>query len=146
MTFTATVSPSSATGTVQFFDGSTSLGSATLTGGSASVSTSSLSVGSHSITATYSEVCRSSCRTSAVFTQIVNQAATTTTVSSSPNPSTYGQNVTFTATVSPSSATGTVQFFDGSTSLGSATLTGGSASVSTSSLSVGSHSITATYS
>src|SRR5438093_272638 len=77
---------------------------------------------------------------------IVNKAATTTTIASSLNPSTSGQNVTFTATVSPPAATGTVQFFDGGTSLGTATLIGGSASVSTSALSVGSHSITATYS
>jgi len=146
VTFTATLSPSSATGTVQFFDGNISLGTAAVSGGSASISASALSVGSHSITATYSGDSNFTGSTSAAFTQIVNQAATTTTVSSSPNPSTYGQNVTFTATVSPLSATGTVQFFDGSTSLGSATLTGGSASVSTASLSVGSHSITATYS
>jgi hypothetical protein len=39
---------------------------------------------------------------------------TTTTLSSSANPSTYGSSVTFTATVSPSAATGTVTFKNGS--------------------------------
>jgi subtilase family serine protease len=72
-------------------------------------------------------------------------ARTTTMLGSSANPSTYGQSITLTATVSPSAATGTVQFLDGSTSLGSATLRNGTASLSTSSLSVGSHSITAQY-
>jgi len=75
----------------------------------------------------------------------VNKAATTTTVGSSQNPSTYGQSVTFTATVKPSSATGTVTFQDGSTILGTGTLSSGAATYATSSLSVGSHSITAVY-
>jgi len=66
------------------------------------------------------------------------------------NPSTVGQSVTLTATVSSGSGTpgGTVQFKDGSTSLGSAqTLNGsGQASLATTSLTQGSHTITAVYS
>jgi N-acetylneuraminic acid mutarotase len=46
--------------------------------------------------------------------------STTTGVASSANPSTYGTGVKFTATVSPSAATGTVTFLDGSTTLGTA--------------------------
>ena len=38
---------------VQFFDGASSLGTATLSGGTASLSTAALSVGTHSITAAY---------------------------------------------------------------------------------------------
>src|SRR5271157_153214 len=78
----------------------------------------------------------------------VNPAAvTTTTLTSSLNPSVYGQAVTFTAVVSAAlgTPTGTVIFFAGSTALGSATLANGNASLSTSSLSAGSHSITAAY-
>lgn len=71
--------------------------------------------------------------------------ATSTGVATSLNPSLYGDQVTFTATVTPSTATGTVQFFDGATLLGAATLSAGSASLGTSQLSVGSHSITAVY-
>jgi hypothetical protein len=146
VTFTATVSPSAATGTVQFFDGSTSLGTSSVSGGgTASLSTSILSAASHSITAAYSGDSIYSGNTSPALTQTVNKATTSTAVTSSLNPSTYAQSVTFTATVSPSAATGTVQFFDGSTSLGTAPLSGGKASLSTSSLSVGSHSITASY-
>ena len=71
---------------------------------------------------------------------------TTTTLACDTNPSIYGQNVTLTGTASPATVTGTVQFFDGSTSLGTATLSGGSCSLSTSVLFAGTHSITAVYS
>ena|GEM_PF-2278228 len=70
----------------------------------------------------------------------------TTSLSSSQNPSSAGQPVTFTATVSGFTPTGTVTFFDGGTPIGTATLTVGTASFTTSSLSVGNHSITAHYS
>ena len=72
-------------------------------------------------------------------------AGTTTTVSTSLTPSTYSQSVTFTAMVSPADATGTVTFYDGATTLGSAVLSTGSATLSTALLGSGSHSITAVY-
>lgn len=74
-------------------------------------------------------------------------AATSTTLASSLNPSSYGQSVTFTAAVTASSGTpaGTVIFYNGSTQIGSATLSGGNALLSTSSLPVGSDPITAAY-
>ena len=72
-------------------------------------------------------------------------ASSTTTLSSSLNPSQYNQNVTFTATVTPITATGTVTFkFDGTT-LVTTTLSGGAATYVTSTLSVGQHSVVATY-
>jgi hypothetical protein len=71
---------------------------------------------------------------------------TSTTLASSMNPSSQGQSVTFTATVTPASATGLVQFRDGNAVIGSAFLNAsGMATFSTSSLSGGSHSITAAY-
>ena len=70
---------------------------------------------------------------------------TTTALASSVNPSTFGASVTFTATVSPSAATGTVTFKDGATTLGTGTLSGGTATYSTSGLTTGDHSITAEY-
>ena len=77
----------------------------------------------------------------------VGAVPTTTTVVSSPNPSTFGQSVSFTAMVTANSGTpkGTVIFYDGSTSLGSATLLNGSASISSSALEAGSRSISAVY-
>jgi Bacterial Ig-like domain (group 3) len=147
VTFTASVSPSAATGTVQFFDGAVSLGTASLSGGSASLTTAALAVGTHSITATYSGDANFATSTSSAFSQTVSAAGTTTALTSSLNPSPFGQQVAFTATVSPSSGpTGTVQFFDGVSSLGTAALSGGSASLTTSALAVGTHSITARYS
>ncbi len=73
--------------------------------------------------------------------------ATTTSLIASLNPSTYGQNVTFTAAVSSEGATpaGTVTFKDGATTLGVGTFSGGVATYSTAALALGSHSITAEY-
>jgi hypothetical protein len=69
-------------------------------------------------------------------------------VTSSLNPSVYGQSVKFTATVHVSfgsTATGTVTFKDGATNLGTGTLSAGVATFTTSKLHGGSHSITASY-
>jgi hypothetical protein len=75
------------------------------------------------------------------------ETSTITTVSSSLNPSIYGQTVTFTAAVSSASGlpTGTVIFYDGSTAIGSATLVNRSTSISVSTLAAGSQPITAVY-
>jgi hypothetical protein len=73
---------------------------------------------------------------------------TTTTVVSSANPSSYGQPITLTATVSGSGGTptGSVRFdSDGNTLCAASTLVGGVATCATSALSAGSHAITATY-
>ncbi len=75
--------------------------------------------------------------------------STTTALGSSPNPSTYGQTVTFTATVSGPPSGGTVQFYFDSSPLGSPVAVNtstGTASYSTSLLTVATHSITADFS
>jgi hypothetical protein len=153
LTFTATVTSASGTptGTVTFFDGGTSIGTVTLSGNTATFTTSALTTGSHSITATYNGNATHAASTSSVLTQFVNAAppaTTTTTITSSNNPSTFGQSVTFTATVATASGTptGTVTFFDGATNIGSGTLSGNTATYTTSALSVGSHNITSVYS
>ena len=77
--------------------------------------------------------------------------ATSTALASSPNPSTVGQPVTLTATVTPATLavsgapTGTVTFKDGGAVLGTGTLAGAKATLLTSKLAKGSHSITAEY-
>jgi len=83
--------------------------------------------------------------------RIFVRPATTTSLTSTPNPSTVGQAVTLRATVSPvAPATGvpdgTVTFRDGAATLATATLVNGSASFVTSALATGSHSLTAVYS
>jgi uncharacterized repeat protein (TIGR01451 family) len=78
----------------------------------------------------------------------VNKYPTTTTLSSSLNPSQFGQAVTFTAQVTSAgpAPTGNVKFLDGTLAIGSATLSGGIAKLTKSTLAVGSHPITAQYS
>jgi Bacterial Ig-like domain (group 3) len=73
VTFTATVLPAKATGTVQFFDGATLIGTATLSSGSATLTTSSLSTGTHPITARYGGDVNDNGSTSAVLTQTVSR-------------------------------------------------------------------------
>jgi hypothetical protein len=148
-----------ATGSVSFSDGAVPLGSAPIvnTNGvlSASITTSTLGVGPHSIGAHYSgDTTHYLSADATLLSQLVNQAATTTALTSSLNPSNVGQAVTLTATVSVSSPgqgtpSGTVQFFDGSTLLGSSPVApaGGNVTATfvTSALSSGTHSLTATY-
>src|SRR5204863_1677762 len=81
--------------------------------------------------------------------QLVDRAPSTLLLSSNANPSMSGQTVTFTGSVqSPlgTRATGTVEFFDGTKSLGIAPMSNGVATFSTSSLSPGNHSITGFFS
>ena len=86
----------------------------------------------------------------AVLTYSGGSTSTSTTVSSSPTSSVYGQSVTFTATVEAGSqnvSNGTVTFTYGSTTLCSAvSLSNGTATCATSALPLGSDSVTATYS
>jgi hypothetical protein len=147
VTFTAAVTSGGGTptGSITFKDGSTTIGSGTLSGGGASMSTSTLAGGSHSITAVYAGDSTFNGSTSSALTQAVDKANSTTTVSSSLNPSKRGQTVTFTATVSPSSATGSVGFYDGTKLLSTKTLSGATASYSTSTLAAGLHTISAKY-
>jgi len=70
-----------------------------------------------------------------------------TTVVSSVNPSKVGHAIVFTASVAGNFTTGTVQFMDGATNLGTpVTLSGGGiAQLMTSTLTRGTHAITAVY-
>ncbi len=155
VTFTATVTGiSTPTGSVTFTDTTTStvLGAVALNGaGQAAVTTSSLTTGAHSVTADYSGDLPTFDPSSDTLTQNVNPKSTSTTaLSSSQNPSSFGQSVTFTATVTDpgghNTPTGSVTFKDGAATLGSGTLDGsGQTTFSTSALSVGPHSISAEY-
>jgi uncharacterized delta-60 repeat protein len=73
--------------------------------------------------------------------------ASSTSLTSSLNPSTFGVAVTFTATVNSTGGTptGTVTFKDGVNTLGTGTLSSGKAIFHTSTLAAGAHSITAAY-
>jgi hypothetical protein len=116
--------------------------------GTATFTTTTLPVSGspHTIAASYTPADTNFTGSSGSTLQIVKpQTATSTSLTSSQNPSQFGQLVTFTATVSGSGPpTGTVSFKDGGTVIGTGTLNGGVATFATSSLSVGSHSITVT--
>jgi hypothetical protein len=78
---------------------------------------------------------------------LIGAPTSAATLNSSPSTSAqFGQPVTLTATVNPSSATGTMTFFDNETVLGIATLAGGQASLSTTLLRAGQRSLKAYYS
>ncbi|SEF64823.1 parallel beta-helix repeat (two copies) [Bryocella elongata] len=154
VTFSASVTSQfgNPSGTISFYAGSTLLGSAaTNAGGTASMTAGSLTPGSYNITAVYSPTTEFASSTSAMVPLVVNGAQTTTKLSSTPNPSAFGQPISLTVSVtSPQSTaapTGTITIMDGSTVLGSGTLTPtGTYAFTTSALTVGSHSLTAIYS
>ncbi len=146
ITFTATV-PAQATGTITFYDGTISLGTAAITAGRATLMTSALAAGTHSITSQYGGDANFNSAASTAFAQVVNQAATSVTLAVTPNPVVAGNAVTMTATVT-AEATGTVTFFDDATALGTAPIGGTTATLvigTLSPLTPGAHNITAHY-
>lgn len=70
--------------------------------------------------------------------------ATTTTLSASPSSTVAGAEVALTATVAPGAA-GSIEFFDGAASLGSAPVDSGTAVLRTSSLGVAAHTVKAVF-
>ena len=75
----------------------------------------------------------------------VSFAADTISLNAAPSTSTLGQPVTLTTTVSPSTVTGQVTFFDGATVLGDAPLSSGTAALTTILLPAGTRSLRAYY-
>jgi probable HAF family extracellular repeat protein len=155
VTLTATVTSSAAgspSGTITFKQGQLVLGSAEIDNRQAKFNTSSLSAGSLSITALYSGDAQFASSTSAVITQTVNKVPSSASLASSPNPSTLGSAVLFSATVTTQNGTvptGTVTFKEGSTVLGIASLSAATpnlATFSSTTLSRGRHNIKAVYS
>ena len=125
VTFTATVSSASGTptGSVEFFDGAVSLGTAVISGGTAVLATTALNVGTHAVSGRYAGDSDFLSSGSSDVSVTVSSAQTTTTLASSQNPSPRRQLVTVTATVAalPPGAgtpTGLVQLFDGKKSIG----------------------------
>jgi Bacterial Ig-like domain (group 3)/Beta-propeller repeat len=150
VTFTAVVSSlaGTPTGKIKYLNGTTVLATLALTSGSAKYTTSKLPPGSNIMTAVYEGDSNNSGSTSAPVNQFV-LAATTTTLTSSPNPSAYGEVVIFTARVTSSIGAPpdgeTVTFKQGATVLGTGPLSGGTATLSKSTLGVGTKSVTAAY-
>ena len=150
--FTATVTSQfggSPTGTVTFKSGATTLGQGTVSNGQATLNFSFTSPGPSLIVASYSGDSTFAPSSSLPLKQKVLKAPTTTTLTSSLNPSQFGQTVKFTASVAGQyggTPTGSITFKDGQTVLAQVQLSGGVAHYKTSTLTTGKHHIWAVYS
>src|SRR5205823_14168296 len=135
------VTPVGAVNRVTFFSDGNPVGTAAVsaTTGLATLNVSNLLPGKHELTVDYQGDAHYEPSTSSAspYSQVVNSGPSSVTMTTDVNPSKYGQQVTLTATVTPSDASGTVEFFTGATSLGTATLSGGVASLATTALPVG---------
>ena len=116
--------------------------------GSVSYTTSNLAAGSYPVTVSFAAT-SSLLASSATLTEAIQPVATTTTLTAAPSPGVVNQAVALTATVIASAApvgAGSVTFYDGSATLGSAQLTAaGTASLSTTFASTGAHTLSAVY-
>jgi hypothetical protein len=132
------------TGTVNFTDGSTTLGTGNLVNGTATI-TGDFAAGTHSIVATYSGDATFATSASASSSVTADQTTTTSLVALSQDPI-AGQNVVLTSNVisSAGTPTGTMTFTDGSTTLGTVSIVNGSATI-TGNFIAGAHQILATY-
>ena len=155
VTMTATVTSAGGdtpTGVVTFSDTTTStvLGKGTLSGGVANLTTRAIPVGQNSLTASYAGSTNDGASNSTGVSQAVSAAASGTKLTSSLNPSSFGQTVALSAKVSSSfggPTSGTVTFTDGSTPLGTQPV---NSSTNTATLSIatllgGKHTIVAQY-
>jgi hypothetical protein len=89
-----------------------------------------------------------SASTSAIESPAIATAGASTSsvsLSVSPSPASFGKPATLTATVSPSSATGKVSFYDGANIIGVAPLSSGKATFTTSMLAAGVRTLSARY-
>jgi hypothetical protein len=154
VTFTATVTSSAGagvpTGTISFQKGGVTLGSGTVNGSGVATYTTTatqLTGGTDKITAVYNPDQNHAKSTSVAFSQTVNPEASSTAFTSSPNPSTVGQLVTLTATVSATvgTPTGNVVFKNGNTTLGTVALKSGVATLKYTFNTKGSYSLKAAY-
>jgi hypothetical protein len=136
----------SPTGQVIFKDDTTVLGTSGISGGTATVTARGLTVGVHYITAMYVGDSNYSATSSAPLVQTISKATAVINLTSSINPSVFGNTVTITAKITKG-ATGTILFTDGENTIGSGLVNGDSSAViSTANLAAGLHTITAIYS
>jgi hypothetical protein len=139
------------TGTVEFRAFANILGSANLVNGQATLIVSNLPAGIYDLTANYTGDPNYAPSRSGTKQHTVNKAATTTALQVTPAETTFGQQVTFTATLVPAFAgpivpTGTVTFFDRDNPIATVTLTNGTAVFSSTTLPGGVRYVTAKYS
>ncbi|WP_181818941.1 Ig-like domain-containing protein [Rhodococcus sp. AG1013] len=148
VTLSVAMTPSNASGTVQFKDNGSNIGSpVTVSGGQASLQHTFTATGAHSITADF--VAGSGSVNSSAAAQTVTVAdpdvATSLTVAA-PASAETGASVDLSATVSPSNAQGSVQFsVNGSPAGAAVPVSGGSATLPHTFGAAGSYSVTAEF-
>jgi hypothetical protein len=146
---TASVSPSSATGSLTFYNENLPAQTSSVVNGQATFILGSIAIGLHSFSAFYSGDNTYAASGSEVLLEEVDPIPTSTTLSSTMNPTTAGRNVTLVATVSATvgapPSPGMVTFSNGSTVIGTSSVVNGRASLTTS-FSSGTYSLTAMYS
>jgi hypothetical protein len=138
--------------TVSFFNGTMLIGTASVNAsGVATLTTVFNAVGTFALHAEFAGDANYAASISPDQSHVVNQAATTTAVVSTPNPSSVGESVTLSATVSVTTPgggtpTGSVEFFNGATSLGTGMLNAsGVATLGTSFANAGTFQLHAVY-
>jgi phosphate ABC transporter phosphate-binding protein len=152
-TLTATISPPGVAGSVQFKDGSGSIGGPVAVSADSASTTTTLAPGTHSLTAVFTptDLTGTHGSTSAAVFAVVSAPPgakpTATAFMVTPSGSVIqGTPVILVAQVRPANATGTVQFKDGDTELGMPRpVIGGFALTVTSKLTKGTHSLTAVF-
>jgi hypothetical protein len=134
------------TGTVIFYDGANSIGTATIRDGQATLTTSALALGKHNLRAAYFGNGNYLGSTSSTIVQTVKYRATVSLAASAAQVTPLTA-VTFSARVTATTGapSGTVTFMDGAVPLATVTLAQGVARFTTTNLAYGRRQITAVY-
>jgi hypothetical protein len=139
------------TGSVQFVEGATLLGTAPVTAGKVTFDVSGLSAGAHTIGANYSGDKLFS-KASATIALLVNRLTTSLSLSTPSTDAIFGHDVLVTAQLGPNppagvaGPSGQITFQEGGATLGAAAVSSGAVSLTLGGLSAGIHQIDARYS
>ena len=145
ITLSAQVSPTAASGSLEFRSDGVLLATVPVLAGAATLPYVVQSSGDHVLTATYQGDSIYAAAGAQVIEHSLSRFGSTTTLASSENPGLPGHVVTFTAHVLPSTATGSVAFYDGGSLFATAPLANSVATATLTLGTLGNRVITATY-
>lgn len=141
---TASVTPSAATGTINFRDGKKILKKVAVSGGSATLKTTKLKTGKNRLTAVYVPTDSSYLASTSAATTVTVKAASTKTTLKAPKTAKAKAKVKLSATEKPAVA-GKITFLDGKKSLGALKVTKGKASLTVKFKKAGTYSLAAVF-
>ncbi|WP_051919599.1 beta strand repeat-containing protein [Prescottella defluvii] len=147
VTLSGTVTGAAQGSTIEFYDGATKLGEGqSNAAGVATYVWTPVTAGARSLTAKFPGTATVASSQSAPQNVQVNSPVGTTATLTVPGTAVTGASVDLTVAVTPSNASGTVQFKDNGTNIGSpVTVSGGTATLPHSFSAAGSHSVTADF-